>query len=120
MIVAKFWLLLKPDSDGVHRIKNYPSNSRFTWLALGDWGGWPAPINTSPIQEGDNRDFFTIFNVHDSWSPVKENVAASMKRTSRIYNPEYVVALGDNFYFYGVTNETDIRFKTTFEDVYQG
>ena len=42
-----------------------------------------------------------------------------MKRTSRIYNPEYVVALGDNFYFYGVQNETDIRFKTTFEDVYQ-
>ena len=52
-------------------------------------------------------------------SPDKENVAASMKRTSRIYNPEYVVALGDNFYFYGVQNETDIRFKTTFEDVYQ-
>ena len=43
----------KPDSDGVHRIKNYPSNSRFTWLALGDWGGWPAPINTSPIQARD-------------------------------------------------------------------
>ena len=61
----------------------------------------------------------TITSTSCPRSPDKENVAASMKRTSRIYNPEYVVALGDNFYFYGVQNETDIRFKTTFEDVYQ-
>ena len=43
-----------------------------------------------------------------------------MKRTNRIYNPEYVVALADNFYFCGVQNETDIRFQTKYEDVYQG
>ena len=43
-----------------------------------------------------------------------------MKRTSRIYNPEYVVDLGDNIYFCGVQNETDFRFQTKYADVYQG
>ena len=32
----------------------------------------------------------------------KLSVADSMKRTAKFYRPEYLLALGDNFYYWGV------------------
>ena len=41
-----------------------------------------------------------------------------MMRVSRLINPEFVLALGDNFYDWGVENVDDKMFKRTFERVY--
>ena len=43
------------------------------------------------------------------------SVAQSMKRSARLNPPEYVIGLGDNFYFHGVQNENDKMFEETFE-----
>ena len=80
-------------------IKHYPSVDSFKWFVLGDWGGWPAPHYSSPIQK---------------------SVADSMGRTSRIHRPEYIIGLGDNFYYHGVENENDPMFEKTFENIYTG
>ena len=68
-------------------------------MVLGDWGGWPAPHYSSPIQK---------------------SVADSMGRTSRLHRPEYIVGLGDNFYYHGVEDENDPMFENTFENIYSG
>ena len=103
--------LVQPDEDGTYRIKyNHSSNqfrfrklnsetelkSIFSWTVLGDWGGWPAPQFTSPIQL---------------------SVADSMKRVSRLNPPEYIIGLGDNFYFHGVEDDEDEMWEKTFEQV---
>ena len=44
----------------------------FKWLVLGDWGGWPAPHFSSPIQK---------------------SVADSMGRTSRLHRTGFVLNL---------------------------
>ena len=77
--------------------KHFPSIDSFKWFVLGDWGGWPAPHYSSPIQK---------------------SVADSMGRTSRIHRPEYIVGLGDNFHRHGVEN--DPMFEKTFENIYTG
>ena len=41
-----------------------------------------------------------------------------MKRSARMRPPEYVIGLGDNFYFHGVEDENDEMFEKTFEQVY--
>ena len=79
--------------------KHFPTVDSFKWFVLGDWGGWPAPHYSSPIQK---------------------SVADSMGRTSRIHRPEYIVGLGDNFYYHGVENENDPMFEKTFENIYIG
>ena len=89
--------VLEPDSDGTYRIRYNHTTSSFNWIVLGDWGGWPGPLFTSPIQL---------------------SVAQSMKRASRMHPPEYVIGLGDNFYFHGVTGVDDPMFEETFEKVY--
>ena len=76
--------LVNPDADGNYHIRHDFNTNQFSWLVLGDWGGWPAPFYTTPIQH---------------------SVAQSMTRTSKIYKPEYLLALGDNFYFWGVEND---------------
>ena len=43
-----------------------------------------------------------------------------MGRTSRIHRPEYIVGLGDNFYYHGVEDENDPMFENTFENIYTG
>jgi len=42
-----------------------------------------------------------------------------MGKTAEEVNTAFVVAVGDNFYSYGIpTDEYDSRFKDTFEDVF--
>ena len=93
-IVAK---VHKPDSDGWHRIRKNVQTSSFNFYVLGDWGGYPAPLYTTSVQQ---------------------KVADSMIRTSKTYKPEFVLSLGDHFYYTGVEDILDKRWKNTFEDVY--
>ncbi|XP_071953999.1 tartrate-resistant acid phosphatase type 5-like [Antedon mediterranea] len=73
------------------------TNDSLRFLVLADWGGLPI----SP--------YFT---------PIEVSVAKVMGDIATNYKSEFVLALGDNFYFNGVENEHDRRFKDTFENVY--
>jgi len=92
-----FAKIIEPDGDGTYRIRHQMSTNSFSWLVLGDWGGWPAPLYNSPTQL---------------------SVAASMTRTSRLFDPKWILSLGDNFYYWGVQNIEDPMWDKTFEEVY--
>lgn len=64
--------------------------SSLRFIVLGDWGGLP------------NYPYHT---------PVEEAVAKQMANVSSAYDIQLLLALGDNFYFDGVANDTDPRFK---------
>jgi len=89
--------LIESDDDGNYHVRYNHTTDKITWLVLGDWGGLPKPLYTSPIQL---------------------SVAESMKRTAKYYRPDYLLALGDNFYYWGVESVTDPTWKYTFENVY--
>ncbi|KAH9523716.1 Tartrate-resistant acid phosphatase type 5 [Bulinus truncatus] len=67
------------------------------FLVIGDMGG----IDTYPYSTYYER-----------------STAAEMGKIGDIYSPQFVIELGDNFYYKGVTSLDDIRFKATFENVY--
>ncbi|XP_062367722.1 tartrate-resistant acid phosphatase type 5 [Cinclus cinclus] len=68
-----------------------------TFLALGDWGGVPDPPFVTP------REVAT---------------AAAMGQVATELGSDFVLALGDNFYYEGVRDEWDPRFQDTFERVF--
>ncbi|NXC78768.1 PPA5 phosphatase, partial [Anhinga anhinga] len=67
------------------------------FLAVGDWGGVPDPPFSTP------REVAT---------------AAAMGRAATDLGADFVLALGDNFYYKGVQDEWDPRFQETFERVF--
>ena len=69
------------------------SNS-LAFVALGDWGG-----------KGTNP-----FTTH-----AELLVGKAMAETATSLQSNFTVALGDNFYYYGVKDVSDSRFKNTFE-----
>lgn len=66
-------------------------SSRF--LVLGDWGGLPT---------------------HPFTTPVEVSVSKQMAAISSSFGPQFLLALGDNFYFDGVKDVTDMRFKVPY------
>lgn len=67
------------------------------FLVIGDWGGLPYPPYITAVQKTTAREM----------SKVSEQVGA-----------DFVLALGDNFYYNGVDSVDSPRFKDTFESVY--
>lgn len=67
------------------------------FLVIGDWGGLPYPPYITGVQKATAREM----------SKVAEQVGA-----------DFVLALGDNFYYKGVDSVDSPRFKDTFESVY--
>ncbi|KAK5926997.1 hypothetical protein CgunFtcFv8_022527 [Champsocephalus gunnari] len=67
------------------------------FLAVGDWGGVPYP------------PYVTIVQKATAWE--MSNVAEQM-------GADFVLSLGDNFYFRGVNSVDSPRFQDTFETVY--
>ena len=61
---------------------------------MGDWGGLPTSPFTTPIEIG---------------------VSKEMGRVADQYDSQFLLALGDNFYFDGVTNVHDDRFQVRVE-----
>jgi len=69
-----------------------------TWLAIGDFGGIDKPPYSTKEQN---------------------KVSDQMLKYSERKKASFVLALGDNFYPFGISPEqADIRFKKTFEEVY--
>ena len=67
------------------------------FLAIGDWGGAPAPAYHTPGQR---------------------QAAEGMGKVAAELNAQFVLALGDNFYFSGVENAESARFEHTWDKVY--
>ncbi|XP_008278160.1 tartrate-resistant acid phosphatase type 5a isoform X2 [Stegastes partitus] len=67
------------------------------FLAIGDWGGVNYAPYTTAVQKATAREM----------SKVAEQLGA-----------DFVLALGDNFYYKGVNSVDSPRFKDTFESVY--
>jgi len=68
------------------------------FLAVGDWGGLPVPPWVTPAQQ---------------------RVASAMGTIAERHGSSFVLSLGDHFYFHGVRNADDPRWRRTFERVYQ-
>ncbi|XP_030637705.1 tartrate-resistant acid phosphatase type 5a [Chanos chanos] len=73
------------------------NRSAIRFLAVGDWGGLPYPPYITPIEKA---------------------TAQEMGRVAEQMGADFVLALGDNFYYKGVDSATDPRFQDTFERVY--
>ncbi|XP_040921284.1 tartrate-resistant acid phosphatase type 5b [Toxotes jaculatrix] len=67
------------------------------FVVLADWGGVPLP---------------------PYYTPHEEAVAAEVDKLVRNEGVDFVLSLGDHFYFSGVKNVEDSRFKHTFESVF--
>ncbi len=64
------------------------------FIVLGDWGGQ----ETSPY-----------------YTRAEKEIAEEMGEKAKEINAQFVMALGDNFYYHGVKDVHDTRFKSTFE-----
>lgn len=79
-------------------LKEMSSNrTSIKFLAVGDWGGVPFPPYITPVQTATAREM----------GKVAEQMGA-----------DFVLALGDNFYYKGVNSVDSPRFQETFESVY--
>lgn len=73
------------------------SESSINFLVIGDWGG----IGSSPY-----------------YTDAQLSTANSMKKIGNSIAADFIVSLGDNFYFNGVSNIDDLRFENTWQNVY--
>lgn len=114
MIHSMFFLLLlalKANCENLHRtyhnskilitddnVVNVTIQGKSTqFFTIGDWGGLPVfPYRTI----------------------VEQTVSSQMAKFADHYQTQFQLALGDNFYFNGVKDVNDKRFKETFEQVF--
>merc|ERR1711907_911876 len=76
---------------------SFSSGSLLDFMVMGDWGG---------------------FQVWPYKTPGEIAVAKHLGVLAEQHNASFTLALGDNFYMHGVTDQHDPRFKQTFEDVF--
>ncbi len=69
------------------------NKSSIRFLVLGDWGGLPRPPYITPIEKA---------------------TANMMAKTASQMGADFILALGDNFYYKGVTDVNDPRFQVWF------
>ncbi|XP_061087366.1 tartrate-resistant acid phosphatase type 5a [Conger conger] len=76
---------------------NARNKSSIRFLAVGDWGGLPFPPYITPIEKATARE---------------------MGKVAQQLGADFVLALGDNFYYKGVDSVHDPRFQDTFENIF--
>jgi len=88
LVVATAAVFLIQGSHGLDSLRTF---------IIGDWGGV------------DKKPYTTLY---------ERSTAEQMGKMADLYGPQYIFALGDNFYYSGVKNEYDFRFNATYESVY--
>ncbi|KAG9473099.1 tartrate-resistant acid phosphatase type 5 [Eleutherodactylus coqui] len=73
------------------------SDPSLRFAVMGDWGGLPLP---------------------PYYTKQETLVAAELANTVSNWGADFIVSVGDNFYYSGVKDVTDSRFQKTFEDVF--
>lgn len=74
------------------------SESSLRFAVIGDWGGLPLPPYHTKQE---------VFVAHE------------LGKTVAHWGADFIISVGDNFYYEGVKNVTDPRFKDTFEAVFR-
>ncbi|KAL1005810.1 hypothetical protein UPYG_G00064250 [Umbra pygmaea] len=105
MMALPLYTLLLVTLPGFHcfptAFQDLPQTSRnqtsIRFLAVGDWGGLPFP------------PYFT---------PVEKATAVEMGKVAEKMGADFVLSMGDNFYYTGVDSADSPRFQETFERVY--
>ncbi|CAK9301368.1 unnamed protein product [Gordionus sp. m RMFG-2023] len=89
--------VLTKDTKDTSFITRDPNDALLTFITIGDTGG---------------EDF------HPYTSHIGRNTAKTLGLFANQNHPAFVFLLGDNFYPKGVINDTDSRFNTSFENLY--
>ncbi|XP_013877116.1 tartrate-resistant acid phosphatase type 5a [Austrofundulus limnaeus] len=76
---------------------NGGNRTSIKFLAIGDWGGLPYPPYITAVQK---------------------TTAVEMSKIAEQMGADFILALGDNFYYRGVNSVDSPRFQETFEAVY--
>ena len=90
-------IYIPPNSDGTYSIKKSFLQSAINFTILGDWGGFPAPWYHTPYQTSS---------------------AKLLNKISDIENNQFTLAIGDNFYYYGVKNIYDRAWHEVWDSTY--
>ena len=86
------------DPDGNFRIiRDYTTTTGLNFTILGDWGGFPAPWYHTPYQT---------------------SAAKLLNKISVDQNNQFTLAIGDNFYYYGVKSLYDKAWSKTWDQTY--
>lgn len=90
-------LLLRGSTDKLLTTDKEKTAGLTSFVTLGDWGG-------AALEDYHKTDELAV--------------AKTLGTSAESLNAQFLVNVGDNFYYYGVNSTTDSQWQTTFEDVY--
>ncbi|XP_078387352.1 tartrate-resistant acid phosphatase type 5-like [Cetorhinus maximus] len=96
-ITMMLLIILQTVTSGLSPADEMGYSKTIRFLALGDWGGLPYSPYTTPVEK---------------------STAHQMGVVAETMGTDFVLSLGDNFYYNGVNNPTDKRFQETFEEIF--
>mmetsp|Transcript_34462 Transcript_34462/g.83191 ORF Transcript_34462/g.83191 Transcript_34462/m.83191 type:complete len:675 (+) Transcript_34462:67-2091(+) len=94
------------------------------FLSIGDWGSQPASLMNGGSMHAacsQNRGQARCSYHSDSWyreENAQVNVMNQMKKIAAEHPPKFIVNVGDNFYFEGVTDTCHWHWRDQFENMY--